>query len=143
VPPVYPHKDFSKSKGAKVADDSTIAQETINPSKDSLVSQPSAGAVRPGGVGLGVILVVSLISSLTTSAISLVVYDKYVAQKIVAIDVKGYVDEQRDKYLAGKMNDAELRQSFDKLEEATKRVPQNTGVIMGDCVVRGISIVKP
>jgi len=64
------------------------------------------------------------------------VYDNYFAQKIVALDVKGYITEQRDLYLGGKITDAELKESFDRLEKVKEKVPKNKVIILGDVLVR-------
>jgi len=76
-----------------------------------------------------------LISALLTIGL-LAAYDNYFAQKIVALDVKGYIAEQRDLYLAGKINDAQLKESFDRLERVKDKVPRNRIIILGDVLVR-------
>lgn len=76
-----------------------------------------------------------LISAAISTGI-LTAYDNYIAQKIVALDVKGYIAEQRDLYLNGKINDAELKESFDRLEKVKERVPKNRVIILGDVLVR-------
>lgn len=84
-------------------------------------------------------LVISVFASLTTIA----GYDHWYAQKVVAVDIKGYIAQQRDNYLAGKLNDDELRKSFDRLEEVITSIPKNRVIIMGDAVVRNAETVKP
>lgn len=88
---------------------------------------------------IGICLVVSLGASLATIA----VYDRWYAQKVVAVDIKGYIAQQRDNYLAGKLSDEELRKSFDRLEAVITSIPKNRVIIMGDAVVRNAEIVKP
>ena len=95
---------------------------------------------QPGTLALiGACLVVSLGASLATVA----GYDHWYAQKIVAVDIKGYIAQQRDNYLAGKLNDEELRKSFDRLEAVITSIPKNRVIIMGDAVVRNAETVKP
>ena len=95
---------------------------------------------QPGALTLiGACLVVSLGASLATIA----AYDHWYAQKVVAVDIKGYIAQQRDNYLAGKMNDDELRKSFDRLEAVITAIPKNRVIIMGDAVVRNAETVKP
>jgi len=85
----------------------------------------------------------ALISALLTTGI-LAAYDCYFAQKIVALDVKGYIAEQRDLYLSGKINDAQLKESFDRLEMVKERVPKNRVIILGDVLVRkNVEEIKP
>ncbi len=82
---------------------------------------------------------ISLAASMTT----LYIYDLWYAQKIVAVDLKGYIAQQRDNYLAGKLNDDELKRSFDHLERIITTIPRNRVVIMGDAVVRNAETIKP
>ena len=70
-------------------------------------------------------------------------YDRWYTQKIVAVDIKGYIARQRESYLAGKMSDDELKKSFDRLESVITAIPRNRVVIMGDAVVRNAETVNP
>ena len=84
-------------------------------------------------------LTVSICSSLATVA----GYDRWFAQKVVSVDIKGYIAQQRDNYLAGKLSDEELRKSFDRLEAVITAIPKNRVIVMGDAVVRNAETVKP
>jgi len=88
---------------------------------------------------IGACLVVSLGASLATIA----GYDRWYAQKVVSVDIKGYISQQRDNYLAGKLSDEELRKSFDRLEAVITAIPKNRVIIMGDAVVRNAETVRP
>ena len=70
-------------------------------------------------------------------------YDRWYAQKIVAVDIKGYIARQRESYLAGTMTDDDLKKSFDRLESVITAIPRNRVVIMGDAVVRNAETVNP
>jgi len=74
----------------------------------------------------------------------LAAYDNYFAQKIVALDVKGYIAEQRGLYLSGKINEAQLKENFDRLDKVKERVPKNRVIILGDVLVRkNVEEIKP
>lgn len=81
--------------------------------------------------------------SIGASLATIVGYDRWFAQKVVAVDIKGYISQQRDNYLAGKLNDDELKKSFDRLETVITAIPKNRVIIMGDAVVRNAETVKP
>jgi hypothetical protein len=85
----------------------------------------------------------SLLVSLAVSVLALFVYDRFIAQKVVAIDMKGYIAEQRELYLAGRIGDEELRRRLDRLEEVSLAIPANRVVLMGDAVVRNVEMIKP
>ena len=88
---------------------------------------------------IAICVMVSIGASLATVA----GYDRWFAQKVVAVDIKGYIAQQRDNYLAGKLNDDELKKSFDRLENVITAIPKNRVIIMGDAVVRNAETVKP
>lgn len=95
------------------------------------------------GMGISAIACICLLVALITSFASVYSYDRWYAQKMVAIDIKGYIAQQRENYIAGKMNDEELKRSFDRLESVVLAIPKNKVVIMGDAVVRNIETIKP
>jgi len=96
---------------------------------------------KPAGIfGL---VALCLVVSTVTSIITLFSYDHWYAQKVVAVDIKGYIEAQRENYLAGKMSDDDLRKSFDRLEAVVTAIPKNRVVIMGDAVVRNAETIKP
>lgn len=81
--------------------------------------------------------------SLGISVASILVYDRYFATRIVAVDIKGFIAAQRDLFVQGKINDEQLQQNIESLERVIENVPANEVVIMGDAVVRNAKIVKP
>ena len=107
-----------------------------------LEAHPAAPAPAPRSDGW--MLVNSVLISVVIMIGILAVYDRYCAQKIVALDVKGYIAEQRDLYLSGKINEEQLKEHFDRLEKAKERVPKNRVIILGDVLVRkNVEEIKP
>jgi len=123
----------------------SLASQNNSTSQNKLQVEPPT-PVKSGVqevTSLPVIICISLLIALTTSFTSLYSYDRWYAQKIVAVDIKGYIAQQRENYIAGKMNDEELKRSFDRLESVVIAIPKNKVVIMGDAVVRNIETIKP
>jgi hypothetical protein len=81
--------------------------------------------------------------SLASSAASILVYDRYFATRIVAVDVKGFIAAQRDLFVQGKIDDDQLRRNIESLEKAIENIPSNEVVIMGDAVVRNAKTIRP
>ena len=81
--------------------------------------------------------------SLASSAASIVVYDKYFATRIVAVDIKGFIAAQRDLFVQGKIDNDQLRKNIESLEKAIEGIPSNEVVIMGDAVVRNAKTIRP
>jgi len=115
--------------------------ETKPAEKPALVPTPAAAPSRtPTWFGITILCV---LVSVASSVASLAAYDSWYAQKLVAVDIKGYISDQRDKYIAGKLTDDELKRSFDKLEQVVTAIPKNKAVLMGDLVVRNVETIKP
>ncbi len=81
--------------------------------------------------------------SLASSVASVIVYDRYFAQRIVAVDIKGFIALQRDLFVQGKIDDDQLKRNIESLERTIEKIPSNEVVIMGDAVVRNAKIIKP
>jgi hypothetical protein len=130
-----------RKKGAFVKND----WNGIDPEREPEEYRPmKAGATRPEERGDWRTAVKAAVISLVVTIGVLAIYDRYIAQKVVALDVKGYIAEQRDLYLSGKINDAQLKESFDRLEKAKERVPRNRIIILGDVLVRkNVEEIKP
>ena len=93
-------------------------------------------------ISFGVALVISLLVSLFTSGAAVIAYDHWVAPKLVAVDVKGYIDEQKDLYLRGKITDVQLNERFEHMEKVIKSLPKNKIAVMGDAVIHGVEKVN-
>jgi dephospho-CoA kinase len=85
---------------------------------------------------------VCLLLSIAVSVATLFAYDHWYAQKIVAVDLKGYITLQRYKYRDGKINDEDLRKAFDRLEREMDAIPKNRVVIMADTAIRNAEVFK-
>ena len=100
---------------------------------------PARQGKSPGWLAMATI---SLLVSMLVSAGSVYVYDRFYAQKIIAVDIKGYIAAQRDLYLSGKETGKEFRANIDKLATAVKSIPKNRVAIMEDAVIRNAEIEK-
>ena len=105
--------------------------------------QAAINSDNQDGMGIFAVACICLLVALITSFASVYSYDRWYAQKIVAVDIKGYIAQQRDNYMAGKLTDEELKRSFDHLENVVIAIPKNRVVIMGDAVVRNVETIKP
>ena len=85
----------------------------------------------------------TVLVSVTISVLSIFVYDRFFIQKVVSLDVKGFIAEQRDLYLSGKISDEQFRANIDRLEARVKSIPRNRVVIMGDAVIKNAEVIRP
>ncbi|MDD2735238.1 MAG: hypothetical protein PHF56_14975 [Desulfuromonadaceae bacterium] len=123
--------------------DSTEDVDTSELPANNKTPQAAIKSDNQEGMGIPVVVCICLLVALITSFASVYSYDRWYAQKIVAVDIKGYIAQQRDNYMAGKLTDEELRRSFDHLENVVIAIPKNRVVIMGDAVVRNVETIKP
>lgn len=117
-----------------------MEQQTDIPSKnEERTTQPApiTTPAAPPGFFLGMTILVSFMTTLMTGLLLLTGYDHFIAKKFMVVDVKGFIDQQQTLYLAGKINDAQLNQSFEALKNAVAKIPKNRIVFMGDAVLGG------
>jgi len=100
---------------------------------------------KAAGTGSGIRrLLTTVLICAAVSAGMIAGYDRWFAQKIVALDVKGYIAEQRDLFIRGRINEEQLKQNFDRLEKVKEKVPGNRVIILGDVLVRkNVEIIEP
>ncbi|MDA8172193.1 MAG: hypothetical protein M0Z48_10265 [Nitrospiraceae bacterium] len=123
----------TKTGGAQPAEAVAAAPEGIT------AAIPVRQGKSPGWLA---VVAISLIISMLASAGSVYVYDRFYAQKIVAVDIKGYIAAQRDLYLSGKETGKQFRANIDKLAAVVKSIPKNRVAIMGDAVIKNAEIEK-
>ena len=76
------------------------------------------------------VMVVSMMSSVATVA----AYDRYVAQKVVAVDVSGFLQEQRDMVLAKKITMDDFKANLERYIAALKSQPRNKVLVLEDVI---------
>jgi hypothetical protein len=81
--------------------------------------------------------------SLVTSFSSIYLYDRFIAQKVVAVDLQGFLVEQKELYLHGDIDDAELKLRMDRLEQFVETIPKRYAVVLRDVVVRNVEVIEP
>lgn len=94
------------------------------------------------GISKGLAAMVVAIS-LMSSALSVAVYDTFIAQKVVTVNIRKYIDEQRDLYLAGKISAEQVTQNLDYLIASFKSAPRNKVIILEDVVANSSEKFDP
>ena len=108
-------------------------------SEKSTTATPVAQRCGPGWSGA---IIMSLAVSIAMSALTVWVYDFRYAQKVVSVDIKGFVANQRELLLTGKITEDQFRKSFDYLKSVVDAIPSNRVVLMGDLVVRNVDKIN-
>ena len=76
------------------------------------------------------VIVVSMMSSVATVA----AYDRWFVQKVVAVDVSGFLQEQRDLVLAKRITMDDFKANLDRYLAALKSQPRNRVLILEDVI---------
>lgn len=82
-----------------------------------------------------------IIVSIACSALSIFIYDQFFAQKVVAFDLKGFIAQQRDLSISGKLTDEQFKANLDRVESLMNSVPKRKVILMGDAVIKNIEII--
>ncbi len=72
--------------------------------------------------------------SLLSSTVAVAVYDRFFAQKIVTINLRQYMENQRDLYLSGKLTADQVKQNLDGFIASVKAAPKNKVILLEDVV---------
>jgi hypothetical protein len=109
-------------------------------SKDTKKKASTYHRLGPGWPGA---IIMSLVISLAVSVITTKIYDVKYAQKVVSLDIKGYVAKQGEAYMTGKITEDQFHKSFDHLQKVVEAIPPNKAVLLGDLVVRNVEKISP
>jgi len=91
---------------------------------------------RPAGARITktYVAVLVILVSFGSSAATVTFYDRCVAQKVVAVDVSGFLREQRDLVLARKITMDDYKANLERYIEALKSQPRNKVLILEDVI---------
>ena len=86
---------------------------------------------------------IAITVSFVTAMGVVALYDQRYVQKIVTMDLQGYIRAQRDKAVSGEISDEELRNNIDAMEAALLAQPPNHIVLLKEVVLRNAREIKP
>lgn len=99
---------------------------------------------RNKGFGLSSFFIIIVIINLVVTSGLIYLYDRFMAPKIVAVDIKGFIEKQRNLYIANKINDEQLKANLDAMEKKIKAMPKNTIIITADVMVgENAKVIEP
>lgn len=80
-------------------------------------------------------LIISGITSASASIVSLYYYHKNYSLKVIAVDLAGFIESQKESYVKGSVDDKWLSQKRKELTDYLARVPENTIILTSDVVL--------
>lgn len=81
-------------------------------------------------------LVLLFVVNAAVSALSVSIYDRFFAQKVAVIDIRGYMMDRKNMFLSGKISEKEFTASVDHVEKALQKADKRAVVLLGDAVVK-------
>ena len=81
-------------------------------------------------------VILLLIVNIIISIITVSLYDSYFARRIAFVDIRGYMLDRKQLFLAGSITEKQFTESVDKIEKALLKTDKRTVVLLGDAVVR-------
>ncbi len=73
--------------------------------------------------------------AMVTAVLTVTIYDRFFATKVVMVDLTGFVKEQKELFAQGKIDQAELSSNLSRLQTYIKGQPKNLMVITKDVVL--------
>ncbi len=103
---------------------------------ENTTEESQGGQEKPPATGFTktyltvLVIVVSLMSSLAT----VMAYDRFMAQKVVAVNVNEFLQEQKDLVLANKITVDDFKANLERYMAAMKNQPKNRVLILEDVI---------
>ncbi|OPY70756.1 MAG: hypothetical protein A4E57_00373 [Syntrophorhabdaceae bacterium PtaU1.Bin034] len=89
------------------------------------------------------VVVLTIILSILSSVVSVAVYDRFFAQKVVTANISRFVMDQRELYFQGKIDKEQYINSLTRFIELLKSQPKNRVIILEDVVAANAEKLEP
>jgi hypothetical protein len=119
-------EDIQESTGEK---DATQTENIVKAEKSA------------GKIGLMRWVMIALLMFMSSTA-SIMIYDRYYAQKLVAFDLQEYLTKQRMALQNNQMTEKQIGENLDVLKAKLDNMPKNQAVITADVVLRNIQLLN-
>lgn len=81
---------------------------------------------------------VAVILGFACSILTVAVYDRFFAQKVVAVDLAGYVAGQRDRFVSGEITATELTDNIEGILRRMGNGPKNEVLVLDGAVAGNV-----
>jgi hypothetical protein len=92
-------------------------------------------------IGLMSWVMIALLMFMSSTA-SIMVYDRYYAQKLVAFDLQEYLTKQRMALQNSQITEKQIGENLDVLKAKLDTMPKNQAVITADVALRNIQLLN-
>jgi hypothetical protein len=94
---------------------------------------PSVNGKKKLTVGYLDVIIIAVIVAVTT----VLVYNRYFEQKVVMVDLTGYIKQERALFVKGKISKTEVSANLDRFQKFIDCQPKNVTVLLKDVVLAG------
>jgi hypothetical protein len=131
-------------KGEIFMETETSAESSVQEGEHTKIQSaiPVTAPVEKKTWGIRGHLVVLLLNFIITAG-SIFAYHRYFPQRIVAMDLRGYLQKQQAQFVVGKLTDEQFKANMDRFEAKLNSLPPNCIVLMADSALRGVSVIEP
>jgi hypothetical protein len=119
-------EDIQESTGEK---DATQTENIVKAEKSA------------GKIGLMRWVMIAVLMFMSSTA-SIMIYDRYYAQKLVAFDLQEYLTKQRMALQNNQITEKQIGENLDVLKAKLDNMPKNQAVITADVVLRNIQFLN-
>ena len=119
-------EDIQESTGEK---DATQTENIVKAEKSA------------GKIGLMSWVMIALLMFMSSTA-SIMIYDRYYAQKLVAFDLQEYLTKQRMALQNNQITEKQIGENLDVLKAKLDTMPKNQAVITADVALRNIQLLN-
>lgn len=122
----------------------TSLPTTLMPPASHSAENPTSKCMPTFSSSTGDVILINAVMTILIVACGLWTYDHYFAvQPPIAVDIKGYIAEQRQLYMDNKIDNNKLRENIARLEKTISRISKHRPVIMADAVIKNVEILDP
>jgi len=119
----------------------TNISKAVVPPEERVGTMASKG--REGQPSWAMVIVIAVVVSLLSSSASVVVYDRFFAQKVVTANISKFVVDQRDLYFQGKIDGQQYVNNLSNFIALLKNQPKNRVVILEEVVAANAEKLEP
>lgn len=117
-----------------------IGKAAVPPDEPASTSAGRKGVALPSWTAT---VAVTVIVSVFSSVVSIAVYDRFFAQKVVTANISKFVIDQRDLYFQGKIDKQQYINSLTNFIALLKSQPKNRVIILEDVVAANAEKLEP
>lgn len=125
----------------------TEDQQIISGTATAPTTQPPSAASATKSPSMLKTVLVSVVINALVLLGAFYYYDRHVALQVETVDLRAYLNEMRNGFVAGKINQEQMKKNFNSLDEHLREIVKNkpnTIILLKEVIVSGqVEEIKP